>query len=221
VRITGTNLSDARYLTWSPDQGGIWDAWQFINYGPNPPDNAVYDVQVIDAAGTYTYQRVINGGIAGFPANLAPTGLVGGNVVFTFTAAQGAAAYTVQVYRQGQPGNVIWFVHGVPGTAISYAGPALTPGVIYGYDVVGEFQTENGRNNSAASAQFTYVLKGDVSGNGEVNLADAILALQVIAGRTAAVVRIDYAASGTDVDGNGKVGPAEVIYILQAVSGLR
>ncbi|MCX6574800.1 MAG: dockerin type I repeat-containing protein, partial [Candidatus Aminicenantes bacterium] len=65
------------------------------------------------------------------------------------------------------------------------------------------------------------VLKGDINGDGNVNLADAILALQVNAGMAPSGIRSGYAASGADVNGNGKVGEAEAIYILQYVAGLR
>jgi hypothetical protein len=63
-------------------------------------------------------------------------------------------------------------------------------------------------------------LLGDVNKDGQVNLTDAILALQVDAGM-APSVRTDYAASGVDVNGDNKIGLQEVIYILQVVAGFR
>ncbi|MDA3833613.1 MAG: dockerin type I repeat-containing protein [Spirochaetales bacterium] len=57
---------------------------------------------------------------------------------------------------------------------------------------------------------------GDINYDKEVDLADAILALQVMAGMNPAGV---YA--GADVNGDGKIGLAEVIYALQCVAGLR
>ncbi len=62
---------------------------------------------------------------------------------------------------------------------------------------------------------------GDLNGNGEVNLTDAILALQVVVGANPSAIRSDYAASGADVDGDGKIGLAEAIYALQKTAGLR
>jgi len=47
-------------------------------------------------------------------------------------------------------------------------------------------------------------------------LADAILALQVVAGLNPADVNI-----GADVNNDEKIGLEEVIYILQKVAGLR
>ncbi|MGD9972825.1 MAG: DUF1566 domain-containing protein [Desulfatirhabdiaceae bacterium] len=58
-------------------------------------------------------------------------------------------------------------------------------------------------------------VKGDINGDGTVNLADAIAALQImIDGHPSAV---DPEA---DVNDDGKIGMAEVIYILQQVAGL-
>ena len=59
-------------------------------------------------------------------------------------------------------------------------------------------------------------LKGDLNGDGNVNLADAILALQVLAGLNADEIHLS-----ADVNEDGKIGLAEVIYILQKVADLR
>ena len=64
-------------------------------------------------------------------------------------------------------------------------------------------------------------LKGDVNGDGAVNLADAILALKVMAGMNPASIRTNYPISDTDVNVDGKIGMEEVIYILQKVAGMR
>jgi Dockerin type I domain len=58
--------------------------------------------------------------------------------------------------------------------------------------------------------------KGDVNDDSSVDLADAILALQVMA-------EIEPSATAhkeADVNGDNKIGIEEVIYILQKVSGL-
>jgi hypothetical protein len=65
------------------------------------------------------------------------------------------------------------------------------------------------------------VLKGDINGDGNVNLADAVLALQVNAGMAPSGIRSGYAASGADVNTDGKIGMPELLYILQYVAGLR
>ena len=59
-------------------------------------------------------------------------------------------------------------------------------------------------------------LPGDISGNGIVDLEDAILALQVSAGITpTAPVSASYT-----VGGDGRIGLADAVYGLQAEAGL-
>jgi len=57
---------------------------------------------------------------------------------------------------------------------------------------------------------------GDVNGDGKVDLADVILALQVVAGLNPPNV-----FSSADVNNDNRIGLEEVIYILQKVAGLR
>jgi len=58
---------------------------------------------------------------------------------------------------------------------------------------------------------------GDVNNDGNVNIGDSIIALQVVVGKTNNPdVRVE-----ADVNGDGKIGMAEVIYVLQIVSGIR
>jgi hypothetical protein len=66
-----------------------------------------------------------------------------------------------------------------------------------------------------------YVFKGDINGDSSVDLEDAILALQVVAGMNPSGIRASYPACGADVNGDGKIGLPEAIYILQKVAGLR
>ena len=63
---------------------------------------------------------------------------------------------------------------------------------------------------------------GNLNGDGTVDLADLIVALQCIAGlNVSGSIRPDYTTSGADVDGDSKVGLEEAISIMQRVSGLR
>jgi len=57
---------------------------------------------------------------------------------------------------------------------------------------------------------------GDLNGDGNMNLADAILGLRITAGFKSP--DIDVRA---DVNGDGKIGMAEVVYALQKAAGLR
>lgn len=70
-----------------------------------------------------------------------------------------------------------------------------------------------------AGTAATLPVMGDINKDGSVNLADAILALQVASGMTPTGIRTDYAA--VDVNGDNKIGLQELIYILQYVAGLR
>ena len=57
---------------------------------------------------------------------------------------------------------------------------------------------------------------------GLVQLYDAILALQVLAGvDVTGRIRPNYSTSGADISGNGRTGLQEALYILQKVAGMR
>ncbi len=58
--------------------------------------------------------------------------------------------------------------------------------------------------------------KGDINGNGMVDLPDAIYCLRVMSGLYPTGLEIS-----ADVDGDGKIGIADLIFILETVSGLR
>ena len=60
------------------------------------------------------------------------------------------------------------------------------------------------------------LMKGDVNGDGEVDLADLVLSLQVLTGMAPANLH-----RGADVDADGQIGLAEAIYILGKAAGLR
>jgi YVTN family beta-propeller protein len=85
------------------------------------------------------------------------------------------------------------------------------------------FPSPNAWNGPFAFGQFisAVALKGDVNDDWSVNLADAILALQVVSGTHPSSVRSDYRTSGADLSGNRKIGLEEVIYIMQTLALLR
>jgi hypothetical protein len=67
-----------------------------------------------------------------------------------------------------------------------------------------------------------FVAVGDVSGDNQIDLADAIIGCQAAAGGDVSkVVRPNYSTSGVDVNGDNKLGIAEVIYVMQKVSESR
>lgn len=61
---------------------------------------------------------------------------------------------------------------------------------------------------------------GDLTGNKNVELDDAILGLQVLSGLNPYISAV-YLPVCTDVNSDGRIGLAEVVYILQKVSGLK
>ncbi|MHB8827994.1 MAG: LamG-like jellyroll fold domain-containing protein [Syntrophales bacterium] len=62
---------------------------------------------------------------------------------------------------------------------------------------------------------------GDINNDGRVDLADAVLAIQAVAGLNPSAIRTDYQTCGVDVDCNASIGTAEALYILQRAAGLR
>ncbi|MBU1744485.1 MAG: hypothetical protein KJ649_06290 [Proteobacteria bacterium] len=112
---------------------------------------------------------------------------------------------------------------------VSATAPAgvLTPGGTYYWTVMTTPAIDpstvsvyvNTEDNTSIMVRYRFTLEpprmGDVSGNGVVNLEDAILALQVVSGFTPTI-----ALTG-DVNADNRIGLQEAIYILQEVSGLR
>ncbi len=71
--------------------------------------------------------------------------------------------------------------------------------------------------SAVAAGIFTIdVDDGDVNWDGNITIADAVLALQVMMGADPLGVDDD-----ADVDGDGQIGLAEIVFILQEVAGLR
>lgn len=62
---------------------------------------------------------------------------------------------------------------------------------------------------------------GDINDDKSVDLADAVLALQVCADTNPSGIVSPDASSDSDVNHDGKIGLEELIYILQEISGLR
>lgn len=79
--------------------------------------------------------------------------------------------------------------------------------------------TANLNSDTTVTATFERepVGKGDINYDGQLNLIDAVLALQVIAG----ISPQQTVYKDADVNGDAEIGFAEVIFILQKTSGLR
>ena len=63
---------------------------------------------------------------------------------------------------------------------------------------------------------FSILMKGDVNGNGKIDLADLVLSFQLLAGMSPLDVH-----RGADVDADGRIGLAEAVFILGKAAGLR
>jgi hypothetical protein len=66
------------------------------------------------------------------------------------------------------------------------------------------------------NGQFPMIEKGDVNGDAKIDLADAMIALQIAMGSASKPVNMN-----ADVNADGRIGLAEAVYILQWISGLR
>ena len=67
------------------------------------------------------------------------------------------------------------------------------------------------------SKYYRAYMVGDISGNADVGLEDAILALQIASG----IIPTQSVDLSADINGDSKIRIAEAIYILQEVSELR
>ncbi|HDR14687.1 MAG TPA: hypothetical protein ENN79_04210 [Desulfobacteraceae bacterium] len=78
-----------------------------------------------------------------------------------------------------------------------------------------------GRSSSSsydvqAGFWFSVLMKGDVNGDGIIDLADLVLSFQLLAGMSPSDVH-----RGADVNADGKIGLAETVFILGKAAGLR
>lgn len=138
------------------------------------------------------------------------------DVTFTFSGTDNKTSAANLIFA--------WFLEGYD---TSWSGYSRTTSKTYTNLPNGSYtffvRARDAANNvdpSPASQSFTVDFPysyGDVNVNGTVDLADAVLALQVCAGMTpAGEVNIH-----ADVNGDNKISLEEVIYILQTVAGLR
>ncbi len=101
-------------------------------------------------------------------------------------------------------------------TALTSATQAAGQGTYYIH-----VQAKDGAGNESGVATVSAILvsveKGDLNGDGSVDVADAIVVLQLMSDRKPSGI----GGVEADVDGDGKIGMAELIYILQKAADLR
>ena len=83
------------------------------------------------------------------------------------------------------------------------------------------FKTHAGGVSQGRIDGMRLLVKGDLTGEGKVDLKDAILALRMNVGLPADGVRPDLATARVDANGDGFVGLEDVLLILQKTAGLR
>lgn len=86
---------------------------------------------------------------------------------------------------------------------------------VIGKDSIGNWQAE--AEATTASWEIDIVAPGDINDDGHVDLADAVLAIQIVSG----MIPTEIIHKQADINEDGKIGVQEVTYILQKVSGLR
>ena len=83
-------------------------------------------------------------------------------------------------------------------------------------DEAGNWQKED--NATIAKWEVNSLLPGDVNGDGNLTLADAILSLRVACGLA---TNANNVIIGADVNGDNRIGLAEMLYVLQIMAGYR
>lgn len=167
------------------------------------------------------YARNTNGNVSASPATLVSVtgGLDTTFKVLTVTKG-GAGTGAVTSLPAGIDCGTTCVAAFENGMAVTLAALAANDSLFAGWSgACTGMQGCNFAMNTSRSVTVTFALKlkGDVDGNGNVSLTDAILALQMTSGLPPAT----SVSKGGDVNADGKIGLAEVIYILQKAAGMR
>ena len=203
-------------MTYNPGIGR-WEIPSIILGTALPTGSRTYNFSASTAGNPVIGSVTVSVYVEQFATGLQPTGNVGeGHPTFTWTGFDGVTGYEVTL-RDNQD-DEIWFSPelGPAQTSVVYDGPDLVPLQVYRYTVISMVNTDGNSNASFAEAEFTYTpsaTPGDLNNDGNVNLADAIIGLQVIAGMNPTIGPLN-----PDVNGDDKIGLVEVIYALQVVS---
>lgn len=88
-------------------------------------------------------------------------------------------------------------------------------------DIILFTDTGSGKSFEQTITLNIAVPTGELSGDRQVTLSDAIMALKILAGLDATGIRTDYIATKADVRGEGKITMADPVFILQTIADLR
>lgn len=167
------------------------------------------------------------------PADDNPDGVVCGLYVVTEAGEYGIVSVfgddptTPSIDDGAQPGERLRFKVWSKNTGMEYSGTKLifSPGVSIGSFVASSIPpvwTEHtGYVLNIQAARDNKAIRGDLNEDGEVNLKDAVLVLQVLTDLKPTTIRLDYVTTGADVDFNRKLALPEALYALQVAAGLR
>ena len=141
--------------------------------------------------------------------------------ILDWGAVSGASVYDLYLWKDGEARPAAPAFAGLSAGSVK-ARTELAVSSLYHWQVVAKNisgQTEGPVWSFTTRASIF----GDINGDGQVSLADAVLSLLVQIRKAVgnAGIRSDYAASGVDVGGNRKIGLEETIYILQEVAEIR
>lgn len=88
-----------------------------------------------------------------------------------------------------------------------------------GYRISIYARDKSGYESIPVQTQVARSCMGDIDGDGDVTLKDAMTVLKILAGmETGATIVTNYSESGQDVNGDGTAGLAEAIYVLHYVA---
>jgi hypothetical protein len=236
VTVTGTDLLAGGIPLVHDATRGQWDSWMgdaqaYLRWATAPTVPRAYTFTIAydgsygekTSPEVYTYQVMSFVEVAPSLGSLSPASGSTATRPLVFSWDSVGAGYTYRVEVTDPSYNRIWDSdESTTATSPAYAGPTLPAGSYYYH-----LDTRDAYENmSMIHVPFMMPpLKGDLNGDNKVDLADAVLALRILAGFSpTSGLRADYAASGTDVNGDDpvpKVGLAELEFILQSAAGLR
>lgn len=157
VSVSGPGINGTLSLAYSSYPGsnqGVWESWTLpgspIALGTTPLALPyTYTFAITDASGTRTASSTVSCFQEQFATNLQPSGVIPGSPTFSWTGLQDANA-TYAVELNDSNGNRVWnTAQDSATTSVVYSGPALTPGMLYSYNVLVS-------NSSACSSQASF-----------------------------------------------------------------
>lgn len=214
VSVTGGEITDSLTLEYYSDCD-CWEEVDMLAVGDSVNLTDVYTFNYTVDSTSETLTATAGAVFESFATLQSPGNgaTVENPVTLEWLAADGAIDYEVEL--QG-PGDFDLFQE-TTGTSIQITETLSAGAYTWTVFAMGSNNAETVTDAWSFSVEVEGVLPGDLDSNTTVDLADAILALQVASDiSNGSMVNIN-----SDVNGDGKIGLAETIYILQKVAGLR